>query len=49
MGPMLAHASNRSHPDTTQHRRILHLEFAADPSLPDGYTWHTFLPATRGP
>ena len=44
MRPMLAHASGRSHPDTRRHRRILHLEFAAGPTLPDGYAWHTFLP-----
>jgi ectoine hydroxylase-related dioxygenase (phytanoyl-CoA dioxygenase family) len=49
MRSMLAHASNRSHPDTSQHRRILHLEFAAGPTLPDGYAWHTFLPAAQGP
>jgi hypothetical protein len=45
MRPLLAHCSNRSHPDTRRHRRILHLEFAAGAELPDGYAWHTFLPA----
>ena len=49
MRPMLAHASNRSHPETTQHRRILHLEFAADATLPDGYAWRTFRPAATEP
>jgi hypothetical protein len=24
--------------------RVLHLEFAAAPHLPDGYAWHDFLP-----
>ena len=45
MRPLLAHSSGRSHPDTPQHRRVLHLEFAARPELADGYAWHTFLPA----
>jgi hypothetical protein len=45
MRPLLAHCSNRSQPGTGRHRRILHLEFAASADLPDGYTWHTFLPA----
>jgi ectoine hydroxylase-related dioxygenase (phytanoyl-CoA dioxygenase family) len=42
--PLLAHCSGKSHPDITQHRRVLHLEFAASGLLPDGYAWHTFLP-----
>jgi hypothetical protein len=45
MRPLLAHCSNRSHPGTRRRRRILHLEFAAAPELPDGYAWHTYLPA----
>jgi hypothetical protein len=44
MRPLLAHSSGRSHEGTTRHRRVLHLEFAASPELPDGYAWHTFLP-----
>jgi hypothetical protein len=47
MRPLLAHCSNRSHAGTPRHRRILHLEFAASADLPDGYAWHTFLPAPR--
>jgi hypothetical protein len=43
--PLVAHCSGRSHPETSQHRRILHLEFAACPTLPDGYAWHSFVPA----
>lgn len=43
--PLVSHASGRSHPGTRRHRRILHLEFAPGPELPDGYAWHTF----RGP
>jgi hypothetical protein len=45
MRPLLSHASNQSHPDTRQHRRILHYEFAGVEELPDGYVWHDFLPA----
>jgi hypothetical protein len=41
--PLVAHSSGRSHPDTHRHRRILHLEFAAAPELPDGYEWHDFI------
>src|SRR5262245_58497609 len=40
--PLVAHCSNRSRPGTECHRRILHLEFAADPELPDGYQWHEY-------
>jgi ectoine hydroxylase-related dioxygenase (phytanoyl-CoA dioxygenase family) len=43
MRPMLSHASGSSDPNTDQHRRILHLEFAADRNLPDGYQWHQYL------
>ncbi len=43
MRPLLAHCSGKSHPESERHRRILHLEFAASPELPDGYTWHDFL------
>jgi hypothetical protein len=41
--PLVAHCSNRAHQDTTRHRRILHLEFASQPNLPDGYQWHDFV------
>ena len=44
MRPLLAHCSGHSIPDTARHRRILHLEFAADPDLPDGYAWHSWIP-----
>jgi hypothetical protein len=43
MRPLVAHCSNRSHPDTRRRRRIIHLEFAANPTLPDGYAWHEFV------
>lgn len=41
--PLVAHNSAASAPDCDAHRRIVHLEFAGWPSLPDGYAWHTFL------
>jgi phytanoyl-CoA dioxygenase PhyH len=44
MRPLLTHGSNASRPGTRRHRRILHLEFAAQPELPDGYAWHAFIP-----
>lgn len=43
MRPLISHSSGASIPGTTRHRRILHLEFAADPTLPDGYRWHDFI------
>jgi Phytanoyl-CoA dioxygenase (PhyH) len=46
--PLVAHCSSASHPDTRLHRRVLHLEFAGPPELPDGYAWHTFLPGFPG-
>ena len=44
MRPLLVHCSGHSQRNTTRHRRILHLEFAADPTLPDGYAWQMFVP-----
>jgi ectoine hydroxylase-related dioxygenase (phytanoyl-CoA dioxygenase family) len=46
MRPLLAHCSNRSREGTARHRRVLHLELAADAALPDGFAWHTFLPGS---
>lgn len=43
MRPMLAHRSISSHVGTTQHRRVLHLEFTGRPHLPDGFEWHDFI------
>lgn len=43
MRPLLAHSSGDSTPGTSRHRRILHLEFAADEELLDGYAWWMFL------
>lgn len=42
MRPLIDHSSPRSEPGSNQHRRVIHLEFAADPQLPDGYHWHEF-------
>ncbi len=44
--PLVAHCSNRSTEGTDRHRRILHLEFAGEPKLPDGFAWHDFVPAS---
>jgi len=39
MRPLLLHKSNDSEPGSKQHRRILHLEFAAAHSPAPGFTW----------
>lgn len=44
MRPLLSHSSTVSKPGTTMHRRVIHIELAADEALPDGYEWHTFVP-----
>jgi hypothetical protein len=43
MRPLLSHSSGHCRPDTATHRRVVHLECAADPELPDGYRWHDFV------
>ena len=43
MRPLVAHSSGDSQPETQLHRRILHLEFAAQEALPDGYEWQQFV------
>jgi hypothetical protein len=47
MRPLLAHCSGKSTADTGRHRRVLHLEFASSPNLPDGYAWHDFVAGRR--
>ncbi len=42
MRPLLSHTSGSSKVGTTRHRRILHYEFAGQPTLPDGYEWSLF-------
>lgn len=44
MRPLLSHSSTVSRPDTTSHRRVIHIECAASRTLPDGYQWHSFVP-----
>lgn len=46
MRPLLSHSSSMSKEGTTAHRRIVHLEFAAEKNLPDGVQWNDFLPLT---
>lgn len=46
MRPLLTHASGLSKPGTTQHRRIVHLEFAAGP-LPEPLQWYEFHPVSH--
>jgi ectoine hydroxylase-related dioxygenase (phytanoyl-CoA dioxygenase family) len=47
MRPLVSHCSNRSKEGTTQHRRILHFEFAGVAELPDGYEWHDYVVTGR--
>lgn len=42
MRPLLTHASGHSKADANLHRRIVHLECAADPTLPEGHKWRWF-------
>ena len=42
MRPLLTHSSSQSKPGTALHRRVIHLEFAPTPTLPDSYEWHSF-------
>ena len=44
MRPLLSHSSSSSRPETTLHRRVIHLELASHRELPDGYEWHTYIP-----
>jgi len=44
MRPLLSHSSLHSAEHSLLRRRILHFEFAAQPELPNGYRWHTFIP-----
>lgn len=44
MRPLLVHSSGRSREGTDQHRRIVHLEFAAEPELPGEVRWNLFEP-----
>ncbi len=46
MRPLISHCSGASAPNTTCHRRILHLEFAAERKLNDEFEWHDFIQAS---
>ncbi len=43
MRPLLTHASGHSKTEAGLHRRIVHLECAADAELADGYEWKWFV------
>jgi hypothetical protein len=43
MRPLLLHASGEAAEGTMQHRRVMHLEFAAEERLPEGYRWQRFV------
>ncbi len=43
MRPLLLHSSGHSEAGHEEHRRILHLEFAATPTLRSPYVWHDFV------
>ncbi|MEM9644317.1 MAG: phytanoyl-CoA dioxygenase family protein [Planctomycetota bacterium] len=44
MRPLLLHGSLPAASTTTDHRRVVHLEFAPESWLPGGYQWHRFAP-----
>lgn len=48
MRPRLLHASSHCTPGHAGHRRVVHLELAGDPDLPDGYEWDRFVRVTAG-
>jgi ectoine hydroxylase-related dioxygenase (phytanoyl-CoA dioxygenase family) len=41
--PLVEHNSVPAQSGNLSHRRILHLEFAGSPDLPDGYEWHDYM------
>ena len=41
--PLVSHCSGKSQVGTAMHRRVLHLEFAADGELPGGFEWFWFI------
>jgi ectoine hydroxylase-related dioxygenase (phytanoyl-CoA dioxygenase family) len=46
MRPLISHCSGASTPNTNCHRRILHLEFAAERKLNVDFEWHDFIQAS---
>jgi ectoine hydroxylase-related dioxygenase (phytanoyl-CoA dioxygenase family) len=47
MRPLVTHASGHSKPDGGLHRRIVHLECAADAVLAEGLCWMWFVPIAQ--
>jgi len=43
MRPLLTHSSTMSKPGTSAHRRVIHIELAANRELTDGYEWNSFV------
>jgi hypothetical protein len=41
--PLVAHCSGHPTPGVQDRRRVLHLEFAGQRELPDGYAWRQYL------
>ena len=48
MRPLLLHGSRASSPDTSLHRRVVHLEIAPNEELPAPYRWHQFAAIRDG-
>jgi len=46
MRPLLVHSSGRSEVGTSEHRRVLHLEFCGEPTLARGLSWHAYIPVS---
>lgn len=46
MRPLLSHGSRAANPETTDHRRVVHLELAPSSELPGEYEWHQFVPCS---
>ena len=46
MRPLVSHSSGAPIAGTKRHRRILHVDFAANDKLPDGYQWHDYIGPT---
>ncbi len=44
MRPLLSHCSGVGDSDNVEHRRIIHLEYASSPNLPDDFQWYHFIP-----
>jgi hypothetical protein len=47
MRPLISHSSTISRPGSTSHRRVIHIELAAQAELADGYEWYSFIPINK--